>query len=120
MATETNPNAEATEAWDGPLFDRFLHFKDILIGPQGIPVFGEKAFALYPPPPGTAALDLGCGFGDATSRLADLVGRAKPGDRGRHAATRTWPNLWCRRYLGDFERRQLHQDDVLLEPRCRC
>jgi SAM-dependent methyltransferase len=28
----------------------------------------------FPPPPGARVLDIGCGFGDATQRLAELVG----------------------------------------------
>jgi SAM-dependent methyltransferase len=65
-------NAEQTAAWDGPLFDRFVQYRDIFV--PALAAHGEKAFALYPPPAGAACLDLGCGFGDTTGRMAGLVG----------------------------------------------
>lgn len=68
----TNANAEATEAWDGPLFERFVEYRDIIVG--GLANHGEKALELYPPPPGASALDVGCGFGDTTARIAGLIG----------------------------------------------
>src|SRR5207244_13301700 len=40
-------NAEAIEAWDGPLFDRFLHFREAISGGMG--EFGEEALRLVPP-----------------------------------------------------------------------
>jgi SAM-dependent methyltransferase len=68
----TNANAEATEAWDGPLFDRFVEFRHLII--DGLANHGEKALALYPPPTGANVLDVGCGFGDTTERIAGLIG----------------------------------------------
>jgi ubiquinone/menaquinone biosynthesis C-methylase UbiE len=68
----TDANAEATQAWDGPLFERFVEFRDILV--TGLSNHGEKALALYPPPAGANVLDIGCGFGDTTERIAQLVG----------------------------------------------
>lgn len=68
----TNANAEATEAWDGPLFERFVQYRDIIVG--GLANHGEKALALYPPPAGASALDIGCGFGDTTARIGGLIG----------------------------------------------
>ncbi|HYZ29653.1 MAG TPA: class I SAM-dependent methyltransferase [Thermoleophilaceae bacterium] len=68
----TGANAEAIEAWDGPLFERFVQFRHIIV--TGLALHGEKALALYPPPPGAAALDVGCGFGDTTAGIARLVG----------------------------------------------
>ena len=65
-------NAEATEAWDGPLFDRFVEFRQIVVG--GLRNHGEKALAMYPPPSGASVLDVGCGFGDTTERIAGLIG----------------------------------------------
>ncbi|MEA2495198.1 MAG: hypothetical protein QOJ29_3109 [Thermoleophilaceae bacterium] len=70
----TSANAEATAAWDGPLFERFLRFKPLLIGPTGIAAHGERALTLHPPPEGGSVLDIGCGFGDATARIAGLIG----------------------------------------------
>jgi SAM-dependent methyltransferase len=68
----TNANAEATQAWDGPLFERFVEYRHLIVA--GLANHGEKALALHPPPRGARALDVGCGFGDTTERLAALVG----------------------------------------------
>jgi SAM-dependent methyltransferase len=65
-------NAEAAEAWSGPLFDRFLRFRPIVT--DGLGAHGEAAMAAHPPQPGDRVLDLGCGFGDTTQRLAGLIG----------------------------------------------
>jgi SAM-dependent methyltransferase len=65
-------NREATDAWSGPLFDRFVQFRDLVTG--GLGAHGEAALEMYPPPRGGKVLDLGCGFGDTTQRLAALVG----------------------------------------------
>ncbi len=65
-------NQEATEAWSGPLFDRFVKYRDLVV--DGLGAHGEAAIAAHPPSPGARVLDLGCGFGDTTLRLAELVG----------------------------------------------
>jgi ubiquinone/menaquinone biosynthesis C-methylase UbiE len=65
-------NAEAITAWDGPLFDRFLKFRHVLT--SGLGAHGEEALRLWPPEPGERVLDIGCGFGDTTQRIAELVG----------------------------------------------
>ena len=69
-----NANAEATQAWDGPLFERFVQYRHIIVA--GLAKHGEKAFELHPPPVGASVLDVGCGFGDTTERLAEMVGPA--------------------------------------------
>jgi SAM-dependent methyltransferase len=70
----TGVNEETTVAWDGPLYDRFVQFRDIVTA--GLAKHGEKALALYPPPAGASVLDVGCGFGDTTERIAGMVGPA--------------------------------------------
>jgi SAM-dependent methyltransferase len=65
-------NQEATEAWSGPLFDRFVRFRPYVA--EGLGAHGEVALAAHPPRPGDRVLDIGCGFGDTTRRLAELVG----------------------------------------------
>lgn len=65
-------NAEATEAWSGPLFERFVRFREIVT--DGLGAHGEAALAAQSPRAGDRVLDLGCGFGDTTQRLARLVG----------------------------------------------
>ena len=66
------PNAEAIAAWDGPLYDRFLQFRQIVT--DGLGAHGERALRLHPPGRGERVLDVGCGFGDTTQGLAALVG----------------------------------------------
>lgn len=65
-------NSEAIEAWDGPLYDVFLKFRHIFVG--GLGAFGERALEIVPPREGERVLDIGCGFGDTTQRIAQLVG----------------------------------------------
>jgi len=72
-ATET-ANSEAIEAWDGPLYDRFVQFKEVMT--TGLGAHGDRALRLAPPQPGQRVLDIGCGFGDVTRQIAALVGPA--------------------------------------------
>ena len=65
-------NAEATEAWDGPLYDRWIQFRHVVT--NGLGAHGEEALRLVPPLPGQRVLDIGCGLGDTTQRIAALVG----------------------------------------------
>jgi ubiquinone/menaquinone biosynthesis C-methylase UbiE len=65
-------NEEAIQAWDGPLYDAFVRFRHVLT--TGLGAHGEEALRLVPPRPGQRVLDIGCGFGDATQRIAGLVG----------------------------------------------
>jgi ubiquinone/menaquinone biosynthesis C-methylase UbiE len=64
-------NEEAHQAWDGPLFDRFVEYRDLVT--TGLAAHGEAALAAHPPNPGDRVLDVGCGFGDTTQRLVQLV-----------------------------------------------
>jgi SAM-dependent methyltransferase len=79
-ATRTEPvapeNEEATEAWSGVLFDRFVQFRPQIVA--GLAEFGAEALRLHPPHAGDRVLDVGCGFGDSTQELARLVA---PGGR---------------------------------------
>jgi SAM-dependent methyltransferase len=64
-------NEEATDAWSGVLFDRFVEFRDLIV--DGLARFGHDALLLHPPREGNRALDIGCGFGDSTQEIARLV-----------------------------------------------
>ena len=64
--------AEAIQAWDGPLYDRFVRFRHIVTEGLGAP--GGEALRIEPPQVGQRVLDIGCGFGDTTRRIAELVG----------------------------------------------
>ncbi len=65
-------NVEATEAWNGPLFEVWIDYRDLVA--DGLREHGELALAVSPPEDGDRVLDIGCGLGDTTVRLADLVG----------------------------------------------
>jgi ubiquinone/menaquinone biosynthesis C-methylase UbiE len=64
-------NEEAITAWDGPLFERFVRFRHALT--TGLGAHGDEALAIAPPQQGERVLDVGCGFGDTTQRIAELV-----------------------------------------------
>lgn len=73
--TEVNvapENLEATEAWNGPLFDIWQSFQAVVI--TNAKVHGDAALADHHPEPGDRTLDIGCGLGDSTVQLARLVG----------------------------------------------
>jgi len=72
VGTPATLNAEIIQAWDGPLYDRFVRFRHLLVA--GLKEHGDAALALYPPPAGARVLDIGCGFGDTTQDIARLVG----------------------------------------------
>src|SRR5919106_5820729 len=65
-------NEEATDAWSGVLFDRFVQYRDLVVA--GLQAHGDAAMQLHPPGRGDRVLDVGCGFGDTTQQLAALVG----------------------------------------------
>ena len=65
-------NLESQEAWGGVLFDRWVAFRDVVT--TAIAPFSETALAWRPPGAGARVLDIGCGLGDTTTRIAELVG----------------------------------------------
>jgi SAM-dependent methyltransferase len=66
-------NVEATEAWNGPLFEVWIKYRDLVA--DGLREHGENALRLTPPATGDRVLDIGCGLGDTTTRLAEMVGQ---------------------------------------------
>jgi SAM-dependent methyltransferase len=74
MADVLAENLESQEAWNGVLFERFVRFRHLIV--DGLAQHGNKALQICPPPLGGRALDIGCGFGDASQQLAALVGRS--------------------------------------------
>lgn len=78
-------NEEAIGAWNGVLFDRFSQFRHLVV--PGLELHSDEALRVDPPRPGERVLDIGCGFGDTTRRLAGIV--APDGDAlGLDAAER--------------------------------
>jgi SAM-dependent methyltransferase len=65
-------NDIAIEAWNTVLFDKFSRFKHLVI--EGLAPHSDEALARHPHPPGARVLDIGCGFGDSTRRIAEIVG----------------------------------------------
>jgi ubiquinone/menaquinone biosynthesis C-methylase UbiE len=67
-------NDVVIEAWNTVLFDKFLRFKHLLIA--GLAGHSEEVLSRRLHPPGSRVLDVGCGFGDSTLRIATAVGPA--------------------------------------------
>ncbi len=65
-------NAVVIEAWNTVLFTKFTRFKYLFV--EGYAAISEQAFERHPPTVGSKVLDVGCGFGDCTVRIAHLIG----------------------------------------------
>lgn len=65
-------NSVVVEAWNTVLFDKFVRFKHLLI--EGLSNYSDELFSRNPFPAGARVLDVGCGFGDSTLRIAEAVG----------------------------------------------
>jgi ubiquinone/menaquinone biosynthesis C-methylase UbiE len=68
----TCQNDEVTRAWNGVLFDKFERFKHLITA--GLARHGDALLRRSPPVAGSRVVDLGCGFGDMTRRLAEELG----------------------------------------------
>ncbi|MBA2505517.1 MAG: class I SAM-dependent methyltransferase [Thermoleophilaceae bacterium] len=67
-----SPNEEAIRAWDTVLYERFKQYRHIFVA--GLGAHGEDALRTDAPGTGARCLDIGCGFGDTTQRLAGIAG----------------------------------------------
>jgi ubiquinone/menaquinone biosynthesis C-methylase UbiE len=67
-------NAEAIEAWNTVLFEKFMRFR--IITTRGLAVHGDAALARLALSAGARVLDLGCGMGDTTLAIARTVGES--------------------------------------------
>jgi SAM-dependent methyltransferase len=67
-------NEEAVRAWDTVLYERWKHNRNVFVG--ALEDLTEEVFERFPPPLGGRCIDIGCGFGETTQRLAQLVGAA--------------------------------------------
>lgn len=60
-----------TEAWNTVLFDKFVRFRHLLV--EGLSRHSDAALDRAAYTPGMRVLDVGCGFGDSTLRIARAV-----------------------------------------------
>ena len=60
------------EAWNTVLFEKFLRFKHLLVA--GLAGHSDELLSRHLYPRGASVLDVGCGFGDSTLRIAREVG----------------------------------------------
>jgi SAM-dependent methyltransferase len=65
-------NEEAVRAWDTVLYERWKSNRKVFVG--ALAEVTEEVFQLFPPPERGSCIDIGCGFGETTQQLAELVG----------------------------------------------
>jgi SAM-dependent methyltransferase len=65
-------NDIVVEAWNTVLFDKFVRFKHLLVA--GLAGHSDEMLGRNLYPQGAKVLDVGCGFGDSTMRIARSVG----------------------------------------------
>ena len=65
-------NDVIVEAWNTVLFDKFTRFKHLLVA--GLAGHSDEVLSRGLFPPGARVLDVGCGFGDSTLKIAAAVG----------------------------------------------
>jgi ubiquinone/menaquinone biosynthesis C-methylase UbiE len=69
---QTPDNEIVVEAWNTVLFDKFVRFKHLLVA--GLAGHSDELLSRGMYRLGERVLDVGCGFGDSTIRIAELVG----------------------------------------------
>lgn len=67
-------NEEAVRAWDTVLYERWKSNRRVFVG--ALEEMTAAVLARVPPPQGGRCIDVGCGFGETTRQLAQLVGPA--------------------------------------------
>lgn len=66
-------NDVVIEAWNTVLFEKFCRFRHLLV--DGLSAHSDELLSRDIHPLGSRVLDIGCGFGDSTQRIASLVGQ---------------------------------------------
>jgi len=64
-------NDVVVRAWNGVLFDKFVRFKHLLVA--GLAAHSEEVLSRGLFRKGDRVLDVGCGFGDSTIRIANIA-----------------------------------------------
>jgi len=72
MAAPTSDNRVIVEAWNTILFEKFTRYKHLLV--HGLAGHSDEALRRHTHRAGSRVLDIGCGFGDSTLKLAQRVG----------------------------------------------
>jgi len=67
-------NRVIVDAWNTVLYEKFCRFRHLLV--EGLSQQSDAAFDRCRYPEGARVLDVGCGFGDSTLRIAKRVGPA--------------------------------------------
>ena len=67
-----NDNSIPIEAWNTVLFEKFVRFRHVLT--HGLSGHSDELLKRRPYLAGARVLDVGCGFGDTTQRIAKQVG----------------------------------------------
>ncbi|HVP35241.1 MAG TPA: class I SAM-dependent methyltransferase [Steroidobacteraceae bacterium] len=65
-------NDVVVEAWNTVLYDKFVRFKHLLVA--GLAGHSDEVLRRNTYAAGARVLDVGCGFGDSTIRIAQMVG----------------------------------------------
>ena len=65
-------NEEAVRAWDTVLYERWKKNRKVFVG--ALEEVTELAFEDAAPPVDGRCIDIGCGFGETTQRMAEIVG----------------------------------------------
>jgi len=65
-------NDVVVEAWNTVLYDKFVRFKHLLVA--GLAGHSDEVLRRKLYPKGARVLDVGCGFGDSTVRIARAIG----------------------------------------------
>lgn len=65
-------NEEAVRAWDTVLHERWKKNRKVFVG--ALDEVTDELLERFPPPKGGRCIDIGCGFGETTQQLAELVG----------------------------------------------
>lgn len=65
-------NEEAVRAWDTVLYERWKSNRKVFVG--ALQEVTRDVFELFPPSRSARCIDIGCGFGETTQQLAELVG----------------------------------------------